>query len=70
PPSARRPSLAVVPDARPAAREERVAERIESVDRSSRPGDFRAPASDDDAPQLPGGPFHPGFRPYQGPVPK
>ncbi|WP_228800082.1 hypothetical protein [Nocardia cyriacigeorgica] len=70
PPSSRRPSLAVVPDARPAAREERVAERIESVDRTSRPGDFRAPASDDDAPQLPGGPFHPGFRPYQGPVPK
>ncbi|WP_280480734.1 hypothetical protein [Nocardia cyriacigeorgica] len=69
-PPSRRPSLAVVPDARPAAREERVAERIESVERTSRPGDFRAPASDDDAPQLPGGPFHPGFRPYQGPVPK
>ncbi|WP_256673784.1 hypothetical protein [Nocardia cyriacigeorgica] len=72
PPPARRPSLAVVPDARPAAREDRWsgADRPESADRTSRPADYRAPAADDDLPQLPGGPFHPGFRPYQGPVPK
>ncbi|WP_280236266.1 hypothetical protein [Nocardia cyriacigeorgica] len=68
----RRPSLAVVPDSRPAAREDRRsgADRVESADRTSRPADYRAPAADDDLPQLPGGPFHPGFRPYQGPVPK
>ncbi|MEU8901574.1 hypothetical protein [Nocardia sp. NPDC048505] len=52
----RRPSLAVVPDARSRAREEQLDEDDE-------------PRGRDEAPQ-PGGPFHPGFRPYQGPVPK
>ncbi|MEV0249472.1 hypothetical protein AB0H76_22925 [Nocardia sp. NPDC050712] len=52
----RRPSLAVVPDARSRPRPERAEEDDE-------------PHGRDEAPQ-PGGPFHPGFRPYQGPVPK
>ncbi|WP_442939655.1 hypothetical protein [Nocardia sp. CY41] len=65
PEPARRPSLAVVPNARargradaePRPREERDEGR---PDRESR----QRPADP------PGGPFHPGFRPYQGPVPK
>ncbi|MEV6277325.1 hypothetical protein [Nocardia sp. NPDC051832] len=52
----RRPSLAVVPDARSRTRDERADEDDD-------------PHGRDEAPQ-PGGPFHPGFRPYQGPVPQ
>ncbi|MGW0246034.1 hypothetical protein ACWDYH_05275 [Nocardia goodfellowii] len=52
----RRPSLAVVPDARSRVRDERAEDEEENRGR-------------DEAPQ-PGGPFHPGFRPYQGPVPQ
>ncbi|MFC9896969.1 hypothetical protein ACFVMC_25060 [Nocardia sp. NPDC127579] len=49
----RRPSLAVVPDARV---------RAEQLDEDDEP------RGRDEA--QPGGPFHPGFRPYQGPVPQ
>lgn len=51
----RRPSLAVVPEPRPRVEPPRA--RVDSDDDESEPG-------------RPGGPFHPGFRPYQGPVPK
>ena len=66
----RRPSLAVVPD----ARDDRGADS-DVGDRDSEPfaGDSnREPLDDqhDATSRLPGGPFHPGFRPYQGPVPK
>ncbi|MEU4842614.1 hypothetical protein AB0F99_30685 [Nocardia testacea] len=62
----RRPSLAVVPDARPANRPAR-----SESDRDSGPRERREPApGDDQDPPRPGGPFHPGFRPYQGPVPQ
>lgn len=57
----RRPSLAVVPDARDDRRADSDVE-----DRDSEPADDQYDAT----PRLPGGPFHPGFRPYQGPVPK
>lgn len=62
----RRPSLAVVPDARPAGRPSR-----SEADGDSGPRERResAPGDDQDPPR-PGGPFHPGFRPYQGPVPQ
>jgi len=73
---ARRPSLAVVPDR---ARDDRGREEHSRDDRDH----DRAPADDAEsgsedrsrpAPgtsgERPGGPFHPGFRPYQGPVPK
>lgn len=70
----RRPSLAVVPDSRPANRPP----RPEPADaRPGAPADPDRPAAgrrdsgdDEHAPRLPGGPFHPGFRPYQGPVPQ
>ncbi|WP_245664753.1 hypothetical protein [Nocardia grenadensis] len=62
----RRPSLAVVPDSRPADRPARA-----ESDRDSDPREHREPARGDDQEQSrPGGPFHPGFRPYQGPVPQ
>lgn len=64
----RRPSLAVVPDARPVNR----APRPEPA--GTRPGPAGEPdrrdSTADDEHRLPGGPFHPGFRPYQGPVPQ
>ncbi|WP_245649386.1 hypothetical protein [Nocardia shimofusensis] len=73
---ARRPSLAVVPDR---ARDERAREdgaRAER-DRDRGPRDDAESGSDErprpasgPAGERPGGPFHPGFRPYQGPVPK
>ncbi|MGW5452235.1 hypothetical protein [Nocardia sp. NPDC003979] len=58
----KRPSLAVVPEPRPRVepprpRTEEPRPRVEEE------------RADDDSDQ-PGGPFHPGFRPYQGPVPK
>ncbi|WP_280420227.1 hypothetical protein [Nocardia carnea] len=71
----RRPSLAVVPDARPANRPSRPEPAgarsggAEETDRSA-PGRRDSVADDEHAPRLPGGPFHPGFRPYQGPVPQ
>ncbi|PXX65288.1 hypothetical protein DFR70_104351 [Nocardia tenerifensis] len=106
----RRPSLAVVPDARARVREERRTADEWSPERrddwSPEPRDTRAPEprdkrapeprdkraperdeppadewtdepdrhgparADDAATEPPGGPFHPGFRPYQGPVPQ
>ncbi|MEV6136178.1 hypothetical protein AB0L63_08960 [Nocardia sp. NPDC051990] len=78
----RRPSLAVVPDSRSRARDERWAAESEDDWPQDRP-DQRKPAkpepigSEPDADEWPsgehrppGGPFHPGFRPYQGPVPQ
>ncbi|GAA5045219.1 hypothetical protein GCM10023318_09140 [Nocardia callitridis] len=66
--SPRRPSLAVVPDAKTRVRAEPDLDD-EHLDAE------RAPRADeDDRPERPqgrpGGPFHPGFRPYQGPVPR
>ncbi|WP_459550018.1 hypothetical protein [Nocardia sp. X0981] len=58
----RRPSLAVVPDTRSGSR----------PGAPERPGGppRRDTADDENSPRPPGGPFHPGFRPYQGPVPQ
>ncbi|WP_425295669.1 hypothetical protein [Nocardia abscessus] len=67
---ARRPSLAVVPNARARVRDDEQArpreEHDERAGAEGRPGaeSQRRPSD------APGGPFHPGFRPYQGPVPK
>lgn len=77
----RRPSLAVVPDARTRAREDRWSAEDdwrESDDEwppqpagEQRRRDERPAAEEhDDRQEPPGGPFHPGFRPYQGPVPQ
>lgn len=75
----RRPSLALVPDIRSEDRpSSRMSDRPASGDRAGedRTGssdDIDSSASDrprDDGRRLPGGPFHPGFRPYQGPVPR
>ncbi len=102
----RRPSLAVVPDARARAREDhrpedtwspepreewapdddwspareqRIREQREpyaprddrpDADWPDEPDRGQAPREDDNAADPPGGPFHPGFRPYQGPVPQ
>ncbi|TQM29951.1 hypothetical protein [Nocardia bhagyanarayanae] len=74
----RRPSLAVVPDARARTREDRWSDDDEAEDDwrpESRRGDAddwadEPPASRPDEQDRPGGPFHPGFRPYQGPVPQ
>ena len=71
----RRPSLAVVPDSRPANRAPRpepAGARSGGAEEPDRPvPDRRGSVADDEHdPQLPGGPFHPGFRPYQGPVPQ
>ncbi|MCP2276351.1 hypothetical protein [Nocardia amikacinitolerans] len=71
----RRPSLAVVPDARARTREDRWSD--DEADDDWRPESRRGddwddepPASRADEQDRPGGPFHPGFRPYQGPVPQ
>nr|WP_063049640.1 hypothetical protein [Nocardia arthritidis] len=63
---ARRPSLAVVPNTRARGREDEKARPREDRDADGRtdPESRQRPADP------PGGPFHPGFRPYQGPVPK
>lgn len=75
----RRPSLALVPDVRSEDRpSSRMSDRPASgdpsgEDRTGSSDDADSTASDrsrDDGPRLPGGPFHPGFRPYQGPVPR
>ncbi|MEV0028730.1 hypothetical protein [Nocardia sp. NPDC050793] len=72
----RRPSLAVVPDAKGRAREERWSDDDPEDDWRPEPGradDWdEEPRSADRADEAdrPGGPFHPGFRPYQGPVPQ
>ncbi len=66
----RRPSLAVVPDARPANRSPRPEPAGARPGGASEPDRRDSVADDESAPRLPGGPFHPGFRPYQGPVPQ
>ncbi|HLS78001.1 MAG TPA: hypothetical protein VK083_14550 [Nocardia sp.] len=61
----RRPSLAVVPDR---SRDDRArADRPREGVREDERGEDDRPRPSGDRP---GGPFHPGFRPYQGPVPK
>ncbi|MGW5385415.1 hypothetical protein [Nocardia sp. NPDC003963] len=64
--SPRRPSLAVVPDSRTVNRSTRSESDPESGSRERR----ESAPGDDREPRQPGGPFHPGFRPYQGPVPQ
>ncbi|WP_433712419.1 hypothetical protein ACQP2U_40410 [Nocardia sp. CA-084685] len=76
----RRPSLAVVPDSRSRARDERWAAEPDDdwspQDRSAERKPAKSESGEDEwpsgehKPQQPGGPFHPGFRPYQGPVPQ
>ncbi|WP_245567413.1 hypothetical protein [Nocardia vinacea] len=81
----RRPSLAVVPDSRSRARDERWAAEPEddwspedrpAQRKPAKPEPVRSEPDADDwpsaehTPEPPGGPFHPGFRPYQGPVPQ
>lgn len=76
----RRPSLAVVPDSRSRARDERwAAEPEDDWSPEDRPAQRKPAKPEPDAddwpstehtPEPPGGPFHPGFRPYQGPVPQ
>jgi hypothetical protein len=61
----RRPALAIVPDPRDRVR------RTRSADADRAEDDEPLPSGDpDDAAERPGGPFHPGFRPYQGPAPR
>ncbi|MEV6319756.1 hypothetical protein AB0M45_00975 [Nocardia sp. NPDC051787] len=68
----RRPSLAVVPDARARVREDGWAREDDPAreERDARPAAENRSAVGDRPADPPGGPFHPGFRPYQGPVPK
>ncbi|RJO76745.1 hypothetical protein D5S18_10830 [Nocardia panacis] len=70
----RRPSLAVVPDARAKARAEWQADTWPDDDEDDWvPEAEQRPVPrphEPAAPEQAGGPFHPGFRPYQGPVPK
>ncbi|MEV0295766.1 hypothetical protein [Nocardia sp. NPDC050710] len=79
----RRPSLAVVPDSRPRVREDRWTpngdedddwpadqRRSAKLDEDDWADEAPAARTRDEAPEPPGGPFHPGFRPYQGPVPQ
>lgn len=69
----RRPSLAVVPDTRVGNRTGRPEPVGSRPGAAERPGGVppRRDASDDEnSSRPPGGPFHPGFRPYQGPVPQ
>lgn len=81
----RRPSLAVVPDSRSRARDDRWAAESEdnwspddrpAARKPAQPESIRPESDEDDwpsaehTPEQPGGPFHPGFRPYQGPVPQ
>nr|WP_174187119.1 hypothetical protein [Nocardia barduliensis] len=66
---ARRPSLAVVPKARARVREDEPPRPRDERDERAAEGrpDAESPRRQSDPP---GGPFHPGFRPYQGPVQK
>ncbi|MQY31008.1 type III secretion system chaperone family protein [Nocardia aurantia] len=60
----RRPALAIVPDPR-----DRVRRAWSDEDRPEEAEPARSVDEDDPA-DRPGGPFHPGFRPYQGPAPR
>ncbi|GAB2720228.1 hypothetical protein [Nocardia thraciensis] len=77
----RRPQLAVVPDPRQRIRRDwpPAEELPEDDDTDSPAADFeddfvedewREGRTRDELPEQPGGPFHPGFRPYQGPAPR
>ncbi|WP_233225303.1 hypothetical protein [Nocardia sp. MDA0666] len=68
----RRPALAVVPDPRNRVRRNwpPAEEFLEGEETDSAAEDFDEPHAEDELPQRPGGPFHPGFRPYQGPAPR
>ncbi|MCX4098910.1 hypothetical protein [Nocardia sp. alder85J] len=64
----RRPALAIVPDPRDRAR--RTRSSAEGEDRSEGDEPIRPDEDGPALPERPGGPFHPGFRPYQGPAPR
>ncbi|RDI46663.1 hypothetical protein [Nocardia mexicana] len=77
----RRPQLAVVPDPRQRIRRDwPPAEELPEDDETDSPAadfdddfvedDWREGRTRDELPDQPGGPFHPGFRPYQGPAPR
>ncbi|WP_228535450.1 hypothetical protein [Nocardia sp. BSTN01] len=68
----RRPALAVVPDPRNRVRRNwpPAEEFVEGEESDPAAEDFDEPPAEDELPQRPGGPFHPGFRPYQGPAPR
>nr|WP_081706613.1 hypothetical protein [Nocardia sp. CNY236] len=78
-PPSRRPSLAVVPNARPRGRDDDVTDEEGRPAQEERRSDQAPPAGEAVEPGVaphrspadpPGGPFHPGFRPYQGPTPR
>ncbi|MFI5781067.1 hypothetical protein [Nocardia sp. NPDC051570] len=67
----RRPALAVVPDPRSRVRRNwPPAEELPDERDDSAAGEFEDTFVEDEVPDRPGGPFHPGFRPYQGPTPR
>ncbi|NKY87001.1 hypothetical protein HGA07_15315 [Nocardia veterana] len=68
----RRPALAVVPDPRNRVRRNwpPAEEYPEGEEPDSDAEDFDDKQAEDELPPRPGGPFHPGFRPYQGPAPR
>ncbi len=75
PQASRRPALAVVPDPRNRVRRNwppapEYTEPPADDESDSAAGEFEEPLADDEEPKRPGGPFHPGFRPYQGPAPR
>ena len=75
PQAPRRPALAVVPHPRNRVRRnwppaEEYTENPEGDESDSAAGDFDETLADDEQSKRPGGPFHPGFRPYQGPAPR
>nr|WP_068008548.1 hypothetical protein [Nocardia pseudobrasiliensis] len=66
----RRPALAVVPDPRNRVRRNwPPAEELPDDDEAGA-DEFEDTFVEDELPDRPGGPFHPGFRPYQGPAPR
>ncbi|MBF6329047.1 hypothetical protein IU452_11005 [Nocardia transvalensis] len=67
----RRPALAVVPDPRNRVRRNwPPAEELPEDEDEPAAEDFEDTFAEDEMPERPGGPFHPGFRPYQGPAPR
>ncbi|WP_067878885.1 hypothetical protein [Nocardia vermiculata] len=72
PKPSRRPALAVVPDPRNRVRRNwpPAEEYVEDDEPEAVADDLDRPRDEDETPQRPGGPFHPGFRPYQGPAPR
>lgn len=76
-PPQRRPALAVVPDPRtrvrrnwPPAEEKRPEDEEHDPGEAEFAEDSAEDLPDADESDRPGGPFHPGFRPYQGPAPR